>query len=212
MTHPINWQTPAGQLLDQVASALPLTRPWTITVFGSSPLQLMLDGAFLSADVDIIGDEEISRHLEAAGLGKGQRPYYVEVLPDATFIRSPDWLDRAQLEQRGHVLFRFPSALDILIAKIKRMEAKDLAAYRLVREKTSHPTEEELIQGLQNVLDVFRPAFDEESTGDAIANTRILWRDIFGKDIDVHAQIIRPKLEELRKAYGESIPVWKPTP
>jgi hypothetical protein len=134
----------------------------------------------------------------------------VETLPDATFIRSPSWLDRAQLEQRGHVLFRFPAALDILIAKIKRMETKDLAAFRLVLEKTGHPTEDELIRGLQDVLDVFRPSFDEETSGDAISNTRILWKEIFGKDIDVRAQIIRPKLEELRQAYGQNLPAWKP--
>ena len=54
----INWNCPAGKLLDHLASLLPKARRLDITVFGSAPLQLFLSPVFLSQDVDLYAPED----------------------------------------------------------------------------------------------------------------------------------------------------------
>jgi hypothetical protein len=191
-------------VLDQLVEALPAIRKWEIIVFGSSPLQLGIDSRFLSGDVDVIADEDITEYCERAGLLKGKAAIYVESCTVAAFTASPDWFVRAFRCERRHVNFTFPHPIDILVSKIKRLEEKDLRAFKLVREKTGHPNEEELIQALRRVVDIFRPSFDEESAGNPVHNTQILWRELFDKDIDVRVRIITPALAERRRAYGEA--------
>jgi len=66
-------------------------------------------------------------------------------------LKGSDWLT-----------FIFPHPIDILIAKLNRLDDKDLRAFEIVRAKTGHPTEQELISELQIAVDLFRPSFDEE--------------------------------------------------
>jgi len=198
----INWQTPAGQLVDRLVAALPPDRPWKIILFGSSPLQLALDPTFLSGDVDIISSADVEEFCRRAGLLKGQTPIYIEPCTAAAFTVSADWTMRACEIQRRHVTFVLPHPIDILVSKIKRLEEKDLKAFRLVRAKTGHPTEDELLVALRRVVDIYRPSFDEESAADPRDNTQIVWRELFGKSIDVAGKIIAPALAERRKNYG----------
>lgn len=199
----INWQTPAGEALDKLVNALPLDRPWRIIVFGSSPLQLGVDPTFLSADVDVIASDDIEGFCRAAGLLEGQSRIYIEPCTAAAFTASADWTNRAYETQRRHVALVLPHPIDILVAKIKRLDEKDLRAFHLVREKLGHPTEAELIKALRRVVDIYRPSFDEESAGDPRHNTELLWRDLFGKPINVAREIIAPALAERRKNYGQ---------
>jgi hypothetical protein len=198
----LNWETPAGQVLDRLVDALPSNRNWDITVFGSAPLQLGLDSSFLSADVDVIPTEDITGFCRAAQLLEGQAPIYVEPCTFHAFTASPDWSFRAFRCQRRHVSLLFPHPIDILVSKVKRLDEKDLRAFRMVRAKTGHPTESELITALQRVVDIYRPSFDEESAGDPLHNTQVLWQELFGKAIDVRREIISPALEERRRSYG----------
>src|SRR5881296_3414633 len=96
----INWDTPAGRVLDKLVDSLPPSRPWRIIVFGSSPLQLTVDPTFLSADVDVIASENIETFCRAAGLLEGQAPVYIELCTAAAFIVSADWTIRACETQR----------------------------------------------------------------------------------------------------------------
>lgn len=198
----INWDTPAGRVLDQLVNALPATRPWKIIVFGSSPLQLGIDATFLSAAVDVIPAAEIEEYCRQAKLLKGQTNVYIDPCAPAAFTASADWPVRACEVRRGHVSFVLPHPIDILVSKIKRLEEKDLQAFRLVRAKTRHPTEEELLVALRRIVDVYRPSFDEEAVGDPRHNTVVLWRELFGKTINVAEQIIAPALEQRRRNYG----------
>ena len=68
----LNWENPAGWVIDRLVDALPADRPWKIILFDSSPLQLALDGTFVSGDVDIIPPEDVEDYCRRAGLLKGQ--------------------------------------------------------------------------------------------------------------------------------------------
>lgn len=200
----INWTAPAGRLLDRLVAALPPDRPWRIIVFGSSPLQLAFDDKFLSADVDLIPNEDIMPFCERASLSKGLTDLYVDPCSIAAFNAPPDWTFRSYQCKRGHVEFIFPHPIDLLVSKIQRLEEKDLRAFDLVRRLTGHPTEFELIEALRRVVDIFKPGFDEEKAADSAANTRQLWLVLFNRAIDVAAEIIRPAIAERKAAYSAS--------
>ena len=198
----LNWDTPAGRVIDRLVEALPADRPWKIILFGSSPLQLALDPTFLSGDVDIIASADVEVYCRQAGLLKGQTPIYVEPSAASAFTASADWMMRACEVQHKHVSFILPHPIDILVSKIKRLDEKDLKAFHLVRARTGQPTEAQLLIALRRVVDIYRPSFDEESAGDPRSNTQVLWRELFGKPIDVSREIIAPAVAERLRNYG----------
>jgi hypothetical protein len=205
----IDWQSPAGQRLDEFARRLPQEPHLEITVFGSAPLQLFVDPHFLSADIDLFGSEEIMDRLidfveEQGWTDKKSANFYIQVCDPLAFKSTIDWPSRAISVERHAHLFRFVHPWDVLVSKLQRLEEKDLNAFRIVIEKTGHPTEEEFARHLQLAVDLYRPKFDEESArGDMMMNTRILWHTLWGKEIDVRARIIRPALERAEREYRE---------
>ena len=201
----LHWTAPAGRLLDRVVAALPAEHSWEIIVFGSAPLQLGLDPGFVSGDVDVIADLTIEAFLGSARLLKEQSPFYVELCQPHVFAAAADWRHRAHAEMRRHVRFLFPHPIDILTSKVCRMVEKDFAAFRLVRTLTGHPTPEEMIHALRGAVDIYRPSFDGEERGDTIANTELLWREIFGAEIDVREQIIRPAIAERSRFFDQTV-------
>ncbi len=56
------------------------------------------------------------------------------------------------------------------------------------------------MRALRRVVDIFRPAFDEESAANPAHNTQILWRELFGRDIHVRATFIAPALAGRRQS------------
>ena len=201
-TKEIDWQTPAGLLLQKLAACLPNDRHFEITVFGSAPLQILVDGGLLSADIDVFSEnDDLELWVKKAGLGMDQTDFYIQVCSGLNFRTSPRWGTRAQTVKLGHCTFRFPHPIDILIAKLNRLEEKDLLAFRTVLKKTGHPTEAELIFELQMAVDLFRPGFDEENAADLANNTRRLWPLLYGREIDVRQEIIAPALAKRRAGY-----------
>jgi hypothetical protein len=201
---PINFDTPAGRVLQRLVSGLPKDRAFHIVVFRSAPLQMLVDPRLVSADVDIItGDDDICAVLRNLELVEGMADLYVQVSSELTFQTSPRWKDRALKQTLGNCTFIFPHPVDILIAKLHRLEEKDLNAFRAVLQ-TGHPTEAELIEELQAAVDLFRPNFDEERSGDFTANTRKLWPLLFGREINPAQDIIAPALARRRAGYGDS--------
>ena len=208
---PIDWGTPAGQLLSRFAAALPADRGYRITVFGSAPLQLTLDRDLLSGDVDIFSDddEDLTEAVRQAGLAKGHGGLYLEPSFELSFRASTRWRQRAKVIQLGKLTLTFPHPLDILIGKLGRLDPKDLEAFKRVVQLTGHPTAEELIPELQNALDLFRPAFDEETPNRYPENTQRLWQELYASDIDVRKAIIEPAIKKRQEGYGESPPDYK---
>ena len=104
--------------------------------------------------------------------------------------------------QRDNVTLTIPHPIDILIGKLGRLDAKDLRAFERVIQLTGHPTRLELQAELQNAVDLFRPAFDDDSPNRFPDNVQRLWRDVFGAEIDLRAEIIEPALARRRIGDG----------
>lgn len=203
-TSSIDLETPAGRMLKKLATILPQNRHYDFTVFGSAPLQITVDPALLSSDVDLFSNSEDVEHwVKIAGMGMGQADYCIQVCSELNFRTSPKWAARTRKIEIGHCTFSFPHPVDILIAKLNRLDEKDLRAFEAVIKKTGHPTSEELIRELQLAVDLFRPSFDEEQGHDMANNCRRLWPLIFGREIDPRAEIIAPALKIRREGYGE---------
>ncbi len=205
----IHGESPVGETLIALIAALPRTREFRITLFGSSPLHLAIESDFLSADVGLFADEthaEVEEAITAAGLGKGQRNVYIQLCAGTNFRTSPRWAGRVAIIRREHCHFILPHPIDLLIAKMHRCDDKDLRAFRLVIERTGHPTEAELKEELQAAVDLYRPSFDEEVASDITTGTRIVWNEIFGRDINVRQEIIAPSLARRAKGYEDDEP------
>ena len=202
-TGSVDLNTVAGQLLCKLADNLPQDRPWRITAFGSAFIQIQVDSTLLSADVDVFCDEEdLQPWVDAIGAAQGQADFYIQVCSGLNFRTSPHWSTRAKSVTYRHCTFVFPHPIDILIAKLNRLDEKDFEAFHRVIRNTGHPTEAEMIRELQNAVDLFRPSFDEENASDLVNNTRRLWPIIFGREIDPRAEIIAPALAKRRAGYG----------
>ncbi len=208
----LDWSAPAGEVLKKFIAHLPKGRVFKITVFGSSPIQLGIDSNFVSGDVDIFSTDDFKETIEKAGFIKGvTQGAYIEQTEPGVFRAGMSWPQRAFVCQIENAILTFPHPVDILVAKILRLADKDIRAYRLVYEKTGHPTPAELKKALQEVVDIYRPPFDEEDAniGNALINTQTIWRELYNQEIDVRAEIIRPALAGLRKAYGLDLPDLK---
>ena len=199
-----NFETPAGRLLRELIRHLPKDRSFTITVFGSAPIQIMVDPNLLSADVDVFSPaEDLAAFVESAGLNREQTDFYLQVSSELNFRTSPQWRERATTINSQNAILVFPHPIDILIAKLNRLDDKDLRAFEIVLARTGHPTEAELIHELQMAVDLFRPSFDEEQGYDIAANCRRLWPLIYGREIDPRKEIIAPALAKRKAGYGE---------
>lgn len=206
----INLNTRAAELLRKLVAVLPQDREFAITVFGSAPIQICVDSTLASADVDVFSEfEELREIVDRAELGQNKTEFYVQVSSELNFRTSPRWKDRTQSARIGNCTFIFPHPIDILIAKLNRLEEKDLLAFRTVLAKTGHPTEAELIHELQLAVDLFRPSFDGEQGHDMANNCRRLWPLIYGREIDPRAEIIAPALKIRREGYGEPVRDYK---
>ena len=191
-------------MLRRLASLLPQGREFTITVFGSAPLQIAVDPNLTSADVDVFSDyEELNDLVVRAGLGTNQADFYIQVSTELNFRTTQRWKGRTQSVRIGNCTFIFPHPIDILIAKLNRLDEKDVRAFKTVLAKTGHPTEAELIKELQLAVDLFRPSFDEEQGHDMSNNCRRLWPLIYGREIDPRKEIILPALAIRKAGYGE---------
>jgi len=203
-------ETPAGQTLKKLVAALPSQRRFRITLFGSAPLQISIEPTLLSGDVDLFSDDEgAGECIEQTGLTSDDYRPNIQICSGLNFRTSPYWGTRSQVLSLGNCTFVIPHAIDLLIAKLNRLDDKDLDAFRAVIRKTGHPTEAEMITELQLAVDLFRPSFDEEKGHDLANNCRRLWPLIFGREIDPRREIIAPALQKRKEGYGPPPPDYK---
>jgi len=117
----VDLDTPAGRLLKKLAAALPKNREFSITVFGSAPIQICVDSGLTSAYVDVFSEtEDLKDLVERLELGQGKAEFYCQVSSELNFRTSPRWRTRAKSVRVEGCLLHFPHAIDILIAKLNR--------------------------------------------------------------------------------------------
>ena len=218
----INLNTPAWRTLQNLlAEAPPSPDQNRLIVFGSAALQLTVANELLSADIDIsldvvtVGPRAIStpraeEHLRRtatkvnAALSKDLP--YIQVCHWMTFQPANRWERRAFEKTEGAWRLVYPHPYDILFSKLRRAEIKDIEAFRLIIERTGHPTEAEFIQLCTENYRDFEPRLraapshlpEVVPSHDLRSNTVRLWQAIWGRPIDIDREISRPALQQLQ--------------
>lgn len=200
----VNWNTPAGRLLQEFSTSLPQGPVVPLTLFGSAALQLTIDETLLSADVDVFSDDNdlLESLVKTNGFDSSRSGLYLEPCFELSFRSTPKWPQRATKELLGRLQITIPHPLDILISKLGRFSPKDVEAWKRVVTITGHPTVGELKNELQLAVDLFSPSFDESMPNRYIPNTEELWRTIYQSTINVRNEIIEPALKKRRQGYG----------
>src|SRR5436190_3598326 len=103
-TSSLDLETPAGRILRAFIQQLPKNRQFTITVFGSAPIQIMVDPHLLSGDVDVFSPaEDLAQLVSSARLDQKHTDFYIEVLSELNFRTSPLWKDRTKTVKLDNV-------------------------------------------------------------------------------------------------------------
>jgi hypothetical protein len=218
----INLNTPAWRTLQNLlAEAPPSPDQNRLIVFGSAALQLTVASNLLSADIDISLDvvtvgprgmttpraeEHLRRAAAKVNASLGKDLPYIQVYHWMTFQPANRWERRAFEKIEGGWRLVYPHPYDTLFSKLRRAEAKDIEAFRVVIERTGHPTEAEFIQlCIENYRD-FEPRLRTTPShlpevvppNDLRSNTVRLWQAIWGRSIDIDREITGPALQQLQ--------------
>jgi hypothetical protein len=215
------WDTVAGRILDgflkTVHESLPDHRQ-PMTVIGSAVIQLCLDEAFTSADVDVmvLSDAERLRGVaDRSGFGgtgtrSNQPAYGVQICPPRFFKPPPHYLQRAHTELRHGIPVVVPHVRDVLIAKLHRFRSesqeglvlKDSRAFDRVRALCGgRPSVEDLIEDLVQCEAEFRVPVDGSVNAFRL-NVLDLFATHYGKKLDIEREIVQPlKLAEDQVRY-----------
>lgn len=209
LPHLPDWDTVAGRVLDAFFTAVHDHMPGydlPLTIFGSAPIQLCLDEAFTSADVDIMvlaGDVALREIANQAGVGRSGslRPAYgVQICPPQLFKPTQHYLQRAHVETRHGLKIIVPHLRDILIGKLHRsrhegqtgLAPKDLRAFQRVRELCGgHPTLAEFLEDLVSLEPSFRPPLDG-SINSFRFNVEDALASIYRHSFDLQRDILKP--------------------
>jgi hypothetical protein len=226
----INLDTPAWRTLQNlVAESPPSSDQNRLIVFGSAALQLTVAAELLSADVDISLDivtvgprgmttPKAEEHLRRAAAkvngALGRDLPYIQVCHWMTFQPANRWERRAfeKAENAWHLVY--PHPYDILFSKLRRAEIKDIEAFRLVVERTGHPTEAEFLQlCIENYRD-FEPRLRTNPShlpnvvpsSDLRGNTLRLWQAVWNRSIEIDHEITEPAVQRLEGDWGDYDP------
>lgn len=218
---PLNWGSPAGLILRKLLLAIPVDRATPIVLFGSAALQMTVAPSVMSAGVDIFPDivvsslrshfpnpfnrEELNALVKHIGYGQGESSLYIQVCSESTFEPGPRCWRRTFSESVGSSLLIVPHPYDILFSKLQRYEAKDLQAFQEVMELTGHPDEKTFLDELQACHRFFikteSPTMEDHfpkpfSQGDIRKNVRELWKELYGRQLNIDREILQPALEQ----------------
>jgi hypothetical protein len=115
--------------------------------------------------------------------------------PTFQFNVATGWAFRSQKLSRQEIQLFIPHPLDLLCLELANENERVFRAFKLVKEQTGHPTEEELLWILKGKLDWFRKNFDGSKTN-MRGDVKWIWRELFGRDLNVSEEVIRPVLKE----------------
>jgi hypothetical protein len=219
------WDSPTGELLIKLGSAVRADRRTPIVLFGSGALQLTITPSVLSADADIAPDivpfdpklkefphplerDELTRLATAHGLGHDQKRTYLHICATEAFNPGTRWERRAAIVNRGNLQVSVPHPIDILIAKLHRYDAKDQKDFQEVISRTGFPTKEELLRELRanprlfnkrdRSLELMPSQFGDSKITE---NVPKVFRDLWKTHVSVKRDIIAPANEAIESSY-----------
>jgi len=211
------WDTMAGRMLDAFFARVHEQMPGfegPLTVFGSAPIQMCVDGDFISADADVMvlshaaELRQIAADVVPSKKGAGVM-HGVQVCPADWFRTKTHSLARANMERGPGLRIIVPHPRDVLIRKLHRarfedqegLVPKDLRAFVRVRQLCAgRPGEQDLLDDLRACEAYFRPLYDGQITSFKL-NTLDLWRKLFLRDLDVDGEITTPVVREEAEIY-----------
>lgn len=200
--------TPSGALLSDLtrlmATDLDLKQTGLV-VFGSAPLEFAANLGVMSAGIDVTPDQFID-HLRSRlrEWGKDRGTPYVQVLPSTVFRPGRNYHMRAARMKLNGIDLILPHPIDILFAKLHRLEEKDVRAVDAVVERYGRPTHHDIASYLDENPDIFD--CDSGSRDRLIANIEILWSYLAPKGIpylDVRSHYENAISEQEKQTRGE---------
>jgi hypothetical protein len=210
----VQWNTPAGEALQALLANM-AADPGSnrLIVFGSGALQMTTLPELLSADIDVsldivqpsaqpaspvAAEELLRRAAKKTNQQSGSAQPLVQVCHWMTFQPAARWERRIHQEQRNGWQIVFPHPFDILFAKLRRLEPKDLEAFERHIATTARPSEEEFLALCLESYRDFIPRLEGETTHvpspvsqrDLRKNVARLWPAIWGRSIDIDREIV----------------------
>ncbi|MFZ0504392.1 MAG: DUF6036 family nucleotidyltransferase [Chthoniobacterales bacterium] len=229
----INRDTPAWRTLETLLVESPPSADQNrLIVFGSAALQLTVTSKLLSADIDLsldlltVGPQgmtapkaegRLRRVVAKVNAALSKDLPYIQVCHWMTFQPANRWERRVFETMEGAWRLVYPHPYDILFSKLRRTEPKDIEAFRLVIERTGHPTEEEFIQlCIENYRD-FEPRLKTTPghlpsvipSSDLRSNTVRLWKAVWNRSIKIDREIREPAVQRLEGDWDDYDPSLK---
>ena len=229
----INQSAPAWRTLQNLFKQSPPSPDQNrLVIFGSAALQLTVTSELLSADIDISLDlvmidpgrmtapkaeERLRRTAATVNAALGKDLPYLQVCHWMTFQPANRWERRVFEKTESGWRVVYPHPYDILFSKLRRAETKDIEAFRLVIDRTGHPTETEFVQLCTENYRDFEPRLmappshlpEVVRSHDLRSNTVHLWQAIWGRSIDVDREIREPAVQRLQSDWGDYDPSLK---
>jgi hypothetical protein len=210
----VQWNTPSGEALQALVANVPVDPFYKrLIVFGSGALQMTVLPELLSADIDVSLDivhpsaqpaspvsaeESLRRAATKTNQQSGSAQPLVQVCHWMTFQPAARWERRIHQEEKNGWQIVFPHPFDILFAKLRRLEPKDLEAFERHVAATGRPSESEFLALCLESYRDFIPRSERElahlpgpvSQRDLRKNVVRLWPAIWGRAINIDREIV----------------------
>ncbi|MBV8815303.1 MAG: hypothetical protein JO271_12505, partial [Verrucomicrobia bacterium] len=210
----VQWNTPAGEALGTLVANAPADPSYNrLIIFGSGALQMTVLPELLSADIDIsldivqpsaqpvspvAAEEVLRRAATITNEQSGSAQPLVQVCHWMTFQPAARWERRIHQEQKDGWQIVFPHPFDILFAKLRRLEPKDLEAFERLTAATGRPSESEFLALCLESYRDFVPRLEGEvphlpspvPRGDLRKNVARLWPAVWRRSINIDREIV----------------------
>jgi hypothetical protein len=210
----VQWNTPSGEALQALVANVAADPFFNrLIVFGSGALQMTVLPELLSADIDvsldivqpstlaaspIAAEESLRRAATKTNRESKSAQPLVQVCHWMTFQPAARWERRIYQEEKNGWQMVFPHPFDILFAKLRRLEPKDLEAFKRHVAATGRPSESEFLALCLESYRDFIPRLEGERTHlpspvsqrDLRKNVTRLWPAIWGRAINIDREIV----------------------
>ena len=211
----VQWNTPSGEALQALVANVPANPFYNrLIVFGSGALQMTVLPELLSAGFDVsldvvqpsaqsaspvAAEDSLRRAATKTNRESRSAQPLVQVCHWMTFQPAARWERRIHQEEKNGWQIVFPHPFDILFAKLRRLEPKDLDAFERHVAATGRPSETEFLALCLESYRDFVPRLEGEGTHlpgpvsqqDLRKNVTRLWPAIWGRSINIDREIVQ---------------------